>query len=415
MKKITVAHTSDWHIGHQLYKRRREDEFEAFFQWLKNICIAKNVRALIVAGDIFDTVAPAASAQKIYYNFLSELASSPVRHIVITGGNHDSPSFLTVASSLLENFNIYITGAATENPTEEVRILRDEQGEPELIVCSAPYLRERDLHIFAPGETSDETEASLIQGLREHYEKIAQYAEDARQGLDIPIIATGHLFVTGCEVLETDNERKIHIGARDGAPYDIFPKTFDYVALGHLHRAQHAANAQTIRYSGSPLPMSFAESHNKSISIINFSGKNADIETAPVPSFRILKTVAGNSETILENLRTLVAEHKDQNNKIWVEIQHTGADSASALRDAVCEIVKDSQVEVLCVKAGNSNARPVNLDPTQTLAELEPEEIFLKHLHNECPDLPEDEQQELVQAFNQLVADYYDQQSTESE
>lgn len=413
MKQLTVIHTSDWHIGHQLYKRKREDEFEAFFNWLIAAIRSTGAEVLIVAGDIFDSVAPGAAAQKLYYNFLHNLVQTSLRHIVITAGNHDSPSLLTVAGDLLKRFNIHVIGDAAENPADELLMLADENGETELIVCAAPYLREKDLRLYTPGDSETEVESGIIKGMEKHYGQLAALAQTKAAGKDIPVIATGHLFATGATLAEDGTERMIHIGSLGGVPPEIFPETFDYVALGHLHRPQQAGPNPTRRYSGSPLPLSFGEaSQPKTVTVIRFTGRQPAIELLPVPTFRTFRTISGSGEIILKELKELLALEPEE--KIWVEIRHTGPDSPTELSERAFELAKNSQVEILCVKPTRRNIQQTSGTIHEELAELDPEEVFLEYMRNERPDYDEEAQRELLQAFRQLVTDYNDDQQKDN-
>ena len=95
---MNILHTSDWHLGQALYGRRRHDEFRLFLDWLADTLHHEAVDVLLVPGDIFDSGLPSNQAQALYYGFLCEAAKGPCRHVVITAGNHDSPSFLDAPS-----------------------------------------------------------------------------------------------------------------------------------------------------------------------------------------------------------------------------------------------------------------------------------------------------------------------------
>ncbi|MDZ4186401.1 MAG: exonuclease subunit SbcD, partial [Desulfuromonadales bacterium] len=91
---MKLLHTSDWHIGRALYGRKRYDEYQAFLNWLAALIESEDIDVLLVAGDVFDNSTPSNRAQELYYRFLCRVAATPSRHVVITAGNHDSPSFL---------------------------------------------------------------------------------------------------------------------------------------------------------------------------------------------------------------------------------------------------------------------------------------------------------------------------------
>lgn len=108
---MKLLHTSDWHLGRTLYGRKRYAEFEAFLAWLLVTIEQEQVEVLLIAGDLFDTTTPSNRAQELYYNFLCSVAASSCRHVVIIGGNHDSPSFLAVPAQLLRLPRALTTGS----------------------------------------------------------------------------------------------------------------------------------------------------------------------------------------------------------------------------------------------------------------------------------------------------------------
>ena len=162
---LTILHTSDWHLGRSLYGRRRYDEFAAFLDWLLDTIEQQQVEVLLVAGDIFDTSAPSNRAQQLYYRFLCRVAAGNCcRHVVVIGGNHDSPSFLDAPQELLRALNVYVVGSAAEVLEDEVLTLKTSAGLPELLVCAVPYLRDRDIRVAQAGESLADKERNLTGG-----------------------------------------------------------------------------------------------------------------------------------------------------------------------------------------------------------------------------------------------------------
>src|SRR5690554_5146472 len=135
---MKLLHTSDWHLGRTLYGRKRYDEFAAFLDWLAAAIVEHEVDVLLVAGDIFDTCTPSNRAQALYYDFLYRVAASPCRHVVVVAGNHDSPTFLNAPRALLKALHVHVIGSACDDLADEVLVLHDLAGEPELIVCAVP-------------------------------------------------------------------------------------------------------------------------------------------------------------------------------------------------------------------------------------------------------------------------------------
>ena len=211
---MRVLHTSDWHIGRTLYGRKRYEEFEAFLTWLAETIQQNEIDALLVAGDVFDTSAPSNRAQELYYRFLCRVAASSCRHVVVVAGNHDSPSFLNAPKELLKALDVHVVGSSTESLEDEVLVLRNEQDAPELIVCAVPYLRDRDIRVAEAGESVEDKERKLIDGIRTHYAAVAALAEQKREelGVDIPIVGTGHLFTAGGQTVDGDGVREMPDG-----------------------------------------------------------------------------------------------------------------------------------------------------------------------------------------------------------
>jgi exonuclease SbcD len=130
---------------------------------------------------------------------------------------------------------------------EEVLVLRNDQSDPELIVCAVPYLRDRDIRVAEAGESIEDKERKLIDGIRNHYAAVAVLAEQKRKeiGADIPIVAMGHLFTAGGHTIDGDGVRELYVGTLAHVTAGIFPTCFNYLALGHLHVPQKVNN-----YSG---------------------------------------------------------------------------------------------------------------------------------------------------------------------
>lgn len=402
-KKLTVLHTSDWHIGHQLYKRRRYDEFKAFFKWFIKTCKEKNVDVVLIAGDIFDTALPASDAQKMYYEFLVDLSRTCVRHIVITSGNHDSPAFLSAANKLLEMLNIHIISESSGTSRDELRILPDANDQPELIVCATPYLRERDLRSFEPGKTKDEIAHEILEAMRLHYRELTDYACSVRGDLKIPVIGMGHLFATGTEC--PDQQDALVAGFLESVPASIFPPELDYVALGHIHRPQIVGGKNHIRYSGSPIATNFdSAAYDKSMVLIEFEGRNPHIELLNVPKFQELVTLRGESQNIFDQIAPLL----DKKEKIWLDIRHEIAHNESYgwFTRQIEELVKNSSLEVLNIQSRRQSNQNITAKAPVTLDELGPMEIFQRLLAGESR-LTEKDKAELTIAFTELLQEHY--------
>jgi DNA repair protein SbcD/Mre11 len=402
---MKLLHTSDWHLGRSLLGKKRYDEFGAFLDWLIAEIINNDIELLIVAGDIFDTTLPTNRAQQLYYDFLTRVAKLSVCHnIVIVGGNHDSPTFLEAPKELLKSFNFFVIGARSQNLEDDVIVIKDKKGVPAAIVCAVPYLRDRDIRNVEIGESFDDKAKKLMDGIFQHYHKIALIAENKKQELKkngqfIPIVATGHLFTQGGVVAEDDGVRDLYVGNISHIPLSIFPDCFDYVALGHLHIPQKVAGCNKIRYSGSPIPMGFGEvGQNKIVLEVEITASGLKTREINVPVFQKLGRISGDLAQIEEEISKFIAI--DEN--IWLEIEYNGLDIIPNLNGFVHGLIQNSKVEILKIK----NNRIFNeifkkTDEVQSLSQLNEYDVFNIFLDENQTN--ESDRNNLLMAYDAIV------------
>jgi exonuclease SbcD len=403
---MKLLHTSDWHIGRTLYGRKRYEEFESFLIWLAETIQQNEIDALLVAGDVFDTSAPSNRAQELYYRFLCRVAASTCRHVVVVAGNHDSPSFLNAPKELLRALDVHVVGSACENSEDEVLILGDEHGSPELIVCAVPYLRDRDIRVAEAGESVEDKERKLIDGIRNHYAIVAALAERKREelGIDVPIVGMGHLFTAGGQTVDGDGVRELYVGSLAHVTAGIFPASFDYLALGHLHVPQKVNGSETIRYSGSPLPMGFGEAkQQKSVCQIEFHSTAASVQLIEVPVFQKLERVKGDWDGISNRILELSATGFQG----WLEVIYDGDEVIGDLRERLEAAVTGTEMEILRVKNNRIIDRVLGqIHDEETLDDLNVNDVFERCLA--VHKVPEDQRPELLRAYQETVSSLYE-------
>ena len=377
---VKILHTSDWHLGRPLYGRSRHREFEEFLDWLAGFVESEGVDALFVSGDIFDTTTPGNRTQSLYYRFLHRVSRSSCRHVVVTGGNHDSPTFLDAPKALLSALDVHVLGAVTGNPADEVLVLCDARGEPEAVVCAVPYLRDRDIRTVEPGESAEDKNRKLVEGVERHYAEVCRLADETRNSLsmEIPLIATGHLFAAGGATMDGDGVREIYVGSLARIGRTAFPEAIDYLALGHLHVAQLVGGEEHLRYSGSPIPMGFSEAgQRKVVMLVEFSGRAPVVTELAVPCFRNLERLAGS----LDELSVRILGLRAAGTGAWLEIDYLGHEPALVVQERLEEAVAGSGLEILRIRCGR-NARPLlgRSGDEETLEELDREDVFRRCL-----------------------------------
>lgn len=278
---MKILHTADWHLGQTFYEYDRKAEHSHFLEWLKQQIKQHKIDVLLIAGDVFDSPNPSAESQRMYYHFLREATSeNPSLQIIIIAGNHDSAARLEAPNPLLEDMNITVRGIVRHDaegnidlqhlilpihtvgadscvrPNTSPQPLSNEHmniphSEEVSAYCLAvPYLRQGD---YPSAET-------YSKGVQQLYEQL--FNEVKEEGK--PIIAMGHLQATGSEISEDDRSERTVIGGLECVSPDAFNEAITYTALGHLHRSQRVSHRENVRYSGTPMPMSFAEKNNTS-------------------------------------------------------------------------------------------------------------------------------------------------------
>jgi len=399
---MKILHTSDWHIGRTLYGKKRYEEFEAFLNWLAVTIQQHEIDTLLLAGDVFDTSAPNNRAQELYYRFLCRVAASCCRHVVVVAGNHDSPSFLNAPRELLKILNVHVVGNASEEPGDEVLLLADEQGEPELIVCAVPYLRDRDIRVAEAGESIEEKERKLIEGIRSHYAAVAALAEQRRTelGKEVPIIGMGHLFTAGGQTIDGDGVRELYVGSLAHVTAGIFPESLNYLALGHLHVPQRVGGSEVMRYSGSPLPMGFGEAkQQKSVCVVEFRNTTAAVQLIDVPVFQQLERIKGDWDGISSRILELSAT----DSPAWLEIVYEGAEVIGNLRERLDAATADTGMMVLRVKNNRIIDRVLErIHDEETLDDLNVHDVFARCLA--FHEVPEEQRSEILHVYQETLS-----------
>ena len=395
---MKILHTSDWHLGQKFISREREEEHALALDWLAEMIKKEKVDALIVAGDVFDIGNPPSSSRALYYNFLKRLWKTHCRHIVITGGNHDSPQMLDAPKEILQILNVHVVGKASEETSDEIIALYDEDGKVEAVIAAVPFLRDQDLKRAVAGESSKDRFEKIREGILAHYEAVGQAAEAFLKD-GIPLIVTGHLCVNGHET--SHKQDNIYLGNIENIRADQFPDIFGYVALGHIHRPQAIGGLEKVRYSGSLIPLSFSETKDeKSVTIVHFKKeKIKSIEEKKVPTFRRLKTIEGTLELAQERLEKLHYDYID-GLPSWVEIIIESDILIPNLSGILQDFVKDFNLEILKVRHKTSRFSLSEQAENLELDDLEPIDVFRKKCES-TGRVPADVE-ELIDTFREL-------------
>ena len=404
MNKVKILHTSDWHLGQNFMGKSRQEEHESFLAWLLEIVEEKEINILVVAGDIFDTGTPPNYALETYYNFLKKLTSIKTLYTtIITAGNHDSVSTLKAPKQLLEALNVHVITSGDEDENEVIEVKKDNQ--LQAIVCAVPFLRDSVIRQAVWGQTISEKEKLANNGIKAYYENTYKKALELKANSNTPIIATGHLTTVGSRT--SQSERDIYIGGTLDIGGDYLASMFDYVALGHLHINQ-TVGSNHVRYSGSPIPLSFSESKNtQKVNIVTIQDK-VEVQELEIPLKRKLLVIKGDAKTIKKQLQ----ECEDKT--AWIEV-HLKDDNPYIANQEIREEATKLNLTLLAVKIEKSEKqlRAKQLSAI-SLDELSVDEVFQRKLEDE--DLESDElKDELNKSFKTIVQAVYESAVYESE
>ncbi|MBA6233937.1 MULTISPECIES: exonuclease subunit SbcD [unclassified Colwellia] len=422
--KFRILHTSDWHLGQNFYGKSRANEHQKFLNWLLEQVSEHAIDAVIVAGDIFDTGTPPSYAREMYFDFIVNMHKKKCQ-LIILAGNHDSVAMLGESKQLLSHLSCQVITSASDILDKQIITLNNKKGQAGAVLCAIPFIRPRDIMTSSAGQSVKEKQQSLQQAISEHYQNLYQQAQDLAllsHDVKLPIIATGHLTTVG--VTSSESVRDIYIGTLEAFPANAFPNA-DYIALGHIHRNQRVAKSEHIRYSGSPIALSFDEAtQTKKVLIAEFEqGKLSQVIEQDIPCFQPLLMVKSKLEHLTQDINELVDTlnnsekllAKDQ--KIWLDIEINSAEYLQDLTPRIEALVKELPVEVLLVRRSKKSRQSMPESQKKiTLNELSLSEVFATRLlqENWQTDLEVNQKIRLEKMFAQTL-EQVQEQNTASE
>jgi len=279
---MRILHTSDWHLGRSFHREGMLGHQAAYVDHLLSVVEQGSVDVVCVSGDVYDRELPQVDAVRLASEALSRLAASRAK-VVITSGNHDSAQRLGFGARRAERAGLHLRTGLCD--LRRPLVLDDAHGE--VALYALPYLE--------PAMVAEELGAAAS-----HQQVLAAALGRVRDDLGTRAksrsVVAAHAFVTGGA--PSDSERDIRVGGVGAVPQALF-HGFDYVALGHLHGPQRLA--ETVRYSGSPLPYSFSEQHHRKGSWLVELGRAGveEVVRVPAPVHRALASLRGRLDDLL--------------------------------------------------------------------------------------------------------------------
>lgn len=355
---LKIIHTADWHLGQTFFGYDREEEHDAFLNWLVDTLAEQQTDVLLIAGDVFDVANPSASAQRRFFHFLKEAnRRNPHLQIIVIAGNHDSAARLESPVPLLEELNTSIVGIIRRTETGEIDFdslvipLYNKKKEREGWCLAVPYLRQGDY------PASEETHDTYIAGINRMYRQLYDFADARRQPGEV-LVAMGHLHATGAELSDDDRSERIIMGGLESVSSDTFDEGLVYTALGHIHKAQRIGGRENLRYSGSPLPMSFSETNyrHQVVAVTVENGCLSAVAPMPIPLLTDLHRIpvqpASPEEVIAQLAELPLADTDEGNNSTcwpYLEVRVLLTEPDPGFRHRVEEVLADKAVRLTSI------------------------------------------------------------------
>ena len=283
---MKILHTSDWHLGHTLYNYDRTEEQMAMLLQMVDIVREEKPDVFLLCGDVYHTPQPYASVQTMFTNALVEIHdANPDMTIVITAGNHDSGTKHDIFRTPWKALKVYTIGSVDTNNKEDLIIEIPGQG----YVIAVPYVNERNM--------PDGFFQDLLDIVAE------------RNKANLPILMTAHTTISGCDFTGHENASEYVVGGIDSHSLEDMGTGYDYLALGHIHHAQFVRGGHhRVRYSGTPIPVSFDENNQHSVSIVelNKHGEEPVVKEIDINTHRPLVTLPKDDVATWEDAKDLL-------------------------------------------------------------------------------------------------------------
>lgn len=277
-----MVHTSDWHVGKLLRGASRLEEHKAVLAEIAEVADERRADLVLVVGDLYETAAPSPEATAVVYDALLALRETGA-HVVVVGGNHDQQSQLDAVAPLFDRVGVTVLGL----PTTPDRAVVDVAGAR---VAMLPWMSQR--WAVKTEQLMGATAAATVQFYAARVARVLAWITESFATDTVNIVAA-HCMVQGGTL--GGGERDAQLIDSYAIPTAAFPASANYVALGHLHRAQRMQGAAPIWYSGSPIQVDFGEEHDtKQILVVDIPDRGA-AKVMPVPLTRgaVLRTVRG--------------------------------------------------------------------------------------------------------------------------
>ena len=383
---MKILHTSDWHLGHTLYNYDRTEEQQAMLEQMVSIVEEQKPDVFLLCGDVYHTPQPSAAIQTMLSDGLVKIhEANPQMTIVMTAGNHDSGTKHEIFQTPWKALKVYAIGQLEREDLDEHIIEVPGKG----WIVAVPYANERNI-----------PEGFFQQLLDRVAEKNIE---------TLPIVMTAHTTMKGCDFTGHDHATEYTVGGIDSLELDEMGEGYDYLALGHIHHEQFVHSGKhNVRYSGTPLPVSFDEIFTHSISIVEVDkhGEMPAVKEIEIQNPHPLVTLLTDGLATWEEAKGLLSKFPDDIPayiRLNVEIEDFLPVEANA---EAASLTEGKQCRFCCINAKRKAAsqNDVKVLTVQEFQEEKPIEIAKRYAEYEGISFDE-EMQTMFNEVMDMVAD----------
>ena len=366
---MKLIHTSDWHLGHLLYNYDRGEEQSSMLNQLTEIVKKEQPDVFLLCGDVFDTYQPSTSVQKMFIEgMLAIHEACPGMVMVMTAGNHDSGSKHEVNKELWQFVGGHVIGNIYKDAIAKHIIEIPGKG----YVIAVPYAYEK----FIPENFFKDLTA-----------RVKEVNKD-----NLPVIMTAHTTVNGVDFTGHERVNEKTIGNIDSVGIETFGEGYDYLALGHIHKPQFIHTGKhNVRYSGSPIAVSFDESYNHTVSIVEISGhgERPEVREVEIENIKPLVTLPidgyGTYEEVMEILKKFEPVRPSYV-RLQVKVEDSLPYNANYSASILCE-EKGCSFCLFNTKRKEAEASEIKTMSVDEFMSCAPIEIFTKYIESQGMDV----------------------------
>lgn len=288
---MRILHTSDWHLGHQLFNDSQEDAQQNMLEQIVKIVKKQKPDVLLISGDVYDTTQPSAQAQQMFADALVEIhRAHESMSIVCIAGNHDSGSKHMIFHKPWKALNVHMIGNITrESNLEDYIIKVDNTG----YIVAVPYAADR----FMPDNV---------------FTRLSDMVAE-RNTCNLPVVLMAHMAVANSDWRGHDFSSDTNIGGLNCQDLSGFGTGYDYIALGHIHKQQFLDADKRVWYSGTPIAVSFDEvysgnEHGVLLAECQTHGAPVIVESITIENSRPLVNLPSEGSTDWDNAKKLLSD-----------------------------------------------------------------------------------------------------------